>query len=63
MSSGSWFGWSGKVAAQATRIQCFPIGTDVSEFQQVAARSRSHRLVQQRSAGLGSANSSSALID
>ena len=37
-----------------TQIQCFPIGIDVSEFQQVAARSGSSRLVQQTSAGLGS---------
>ena len=51
---GLWFGWSGKVAAQATRIQCFPIGIDASEFQQIAARSHVNRLVRQTSAGLGS---------
>src|SRR5215216_5842939 len=43
-----------EAGGQDTRIQCFPIGIDVSEFQQVAARSRSSRLVQQTSAGLGS---------
>jgi trehalose 6-phosphate synthase len=37
-----------------TRIQSFPIGIDVSEFQKVAARSGSSRLVRQTSSGLGS---------
>jgi trehalose 6-phosphate synthase len=40
--------------AHDTRIQCFPIGIDVSEFQRVAARSGSSRLVRQTGAGLGS---------
>ena len=51
-----------EASAHDTRIQCFPIGIDVSEFQQVAARSGSSRLVRQTSAGLAPANSSSALI-
>ena len=37
-----------------TRIESFPIGIDVSEFQKVAARSGSSRLVRQTSSGLGS---------
>src|SRR5215213_6678197 len=45
---------AGNAGGHDTRIQCFPIGIDVSEFQQVAARSRSSRLVHQTSAGLGS---------
>ena len=40
--------------AHDTRIQCFPIGIDASEFQQIAARSHVNRLVRQTSAGLGS---------
>src|SRR5205823_14641065 len=36
------------------RIRSFPVGIDVSEFEQVAARSRSTRLVHQAIDGLGS---------
>jgi trehalose 6-phosphate synthase len=37
-----------------TRVKSFPIGIDVSDFQQTAARPRSNRIVSQTLAGLGS---------
>jgi trehalose 6-phosphate synthase len=39
---------------KSTRVKSFPIGIDVSDFQQVAARPRSNRIVSQTIAGLGS---------
>jgi hypothetical protein len=39
---------------KSTRVKSFPIGIDVSDFQEVAVRSRSNRIVSQTIAGLGS---------
>jgi trehalose 6-phosphate synthase len=39
---------------KSTRVKSFPIGIDASDFQEVAARSRSNRIVNQTIAGLGS---------
>ena len=41
------------VSGHNTRIRNFPVGIDVSQFEQVAARSRSTRLVRQTIDGLG----------
>jgi trehalose 6-phosphate synthase len=45
---------AGAGPGHSPRIGTFPIGIDVEEFQQVATRSGSARLVQQTRAGLGS---------
>ena len=42
------------VDGKSTCVKSFPIGIDVSSFEQVAARSRSNRIVSQTIAGLGS---------
>jgi len=42
------------VDGESTCVKRFPIGIDVSGFEQVAARSRSNRIVSQTIAGLGS---------
>ena len=42
------------VDRKSTCVKSFPIGIDVSSFEQVAARSRSNRIVSQTIAGLGS---------
>ena len=39
---------------KSTRVKSFPVGIDVSDFQQAAARPRSNRIVSQTIAGLGS---------
>jgi trehalose 6-phosphate synthase len=39
---------------KSTRIKSFPVGIDVSDFQEAAARPRSNRIVSQTIAGLGS---------
>ncbi len=39
---------------KSTCVKSFPIGIDASDFQEVAARSRSNRIVSQTIAGLGS---------
>ena len=43
-----------KVGGKRTRVKSFPIGIDVSGFQDLAARPRSNRIVSQTVAGLGS---------
>jgi trehalose 6-phosphate synthase len=43
-----------EVCGQRTRIKAFPIGIEVSDFEQVAARARLNRIVRQTIAGLGS---------
>lgn len=42
------------VGGKGTRVKSFPIGIDASDFQEVAARPRSNRIVSQTIAGLGS---------
>jgi trehalose 6-phosphate synthase len=42
------------VGGKSTCVKSFPIGIDVSEFQEVAARPRSNRILSQTIAGLGS---------
>jgi trehalose 6-phosphate synthase len=42
------------VGGRSTRVQTFPIGIDANDFQEVAARSRSSRILNQTIAGLGS---------
>jgi trehalose 6-phosphate synthase len=43
-----------EVDNQRTRIKGFPIGIDVGEFQRLAGRSQSNRLIRQTTDGLGS---------
>jgi trehalose 6-phosphate synthase len=43
-----------EVDRQRTRIKGFPIGIDVGEFQRLAGRSQSNRIIRQTTAGLGS---------